>query len=417
MKQRILVAAVSVLLSALILLLLPGPSPADKPAGPSTPTGTATGPGTTGSHTTFPTVPQGPGVVTLYTCDPALYQVYTELAAEYAARTDTQVYVLEPGTGSCQETLAQYLESENPPTIFCLHSQADVDRFRDRLYDLTGSFIAQQLYSEEFALHIDGKILGVAADTEGFGLIYNASLLGRAGYSRTDITDYAALENLVKHISANRSELGFDSFGKMDFSNVAHEGLACLLSMLYADVVELRSFVDLYSSGAAKSGDALEQFLTQKTVFYLGSNEDYDKVAQLGVPNLDILPAYGPNGGSLQYVCDHYWALNGTAASADIAGSLRFMRWLVTASQENAAPVDRLGLLSPYQGAAYYHDNLDKKLREYMATETVQVSWERCVNVAQEDLEALSRALTDYIEHPTDENWLTVAQLLLKKAN
>lgn len=423
MKQRILLAGIGVLLVALILLFVLKPSVDSPPettipstgatAGVKPPSNSVTRP----PHVTRPTivVPPEPGVVRLYTCDVELYKAYLELAEAYTQKTGNLVEVLAPGGDSCEQTLEMYMEQEEKPTVFCLHTMQAAENWQYLLYDLQDSALAAGLINEAFALELNNKIVAVPAEVEGLGIVYNASLLALSGYSRGDFVDFSSFASGVKHITDYKKDLGFYAFGQTNFKNAEHDGLACLLSLLYGDSDEMRSFVDLYSKGANKSGDPLEDFLQGKSVFYLAGSRDYEKLAGIstGAQNLDILPAYSAGGGTLEYVCDHYWAVNGQSSAEDLEASLWFMQWLVTASGSDIAPVDRLGMLSPYRDAAHYNNILEKKLREYMATEAVSVVWERCAHVEQEDLQALSDALADYVSNPTDTKWAAVEALLI----
>ena len=86
-------------------------------------------------------------------------------------------------------------------------------------------------------------------------MIYNAKLLADAGFSReafhrTDMTGYHSISYIVQHLKSK----GMVPFGKPDFSNAA------ILSAMFADAGQLRSFVDLYVGNSLTSGDAMTEF-------------------------------------------------------------------------------------------------------------------------------------------------------------
>lgn len=394
MKKRILVAAASVVLAALILLLLP-------PAYPEEGTGTvSTAPGTsfpsTADQTEPTTQPEAPGAVRLYSCDDGFLEVFTELAAEYTALTGVEVTVLCPEADGCQATLQRYMESEDPPTVFCVHSQSQLEGWKDTLLDLKDTPLAAALCSDSFGLRVNGKLLGVPAAVQAYGLLVNAELLGTKGaLSRNDITDLSSLTTAVQILKNNSVKA---------FPTTALTVTDALYLLQGEDLQTARAFIDLYLSGCSASGDSLELFLDGKAAFYLGGTWDYDTLAAytdrtFHVRNLDILPTYA--AGALQYICSTAWCINSSARQADIDAALDFMTWLVTAGEGTAAPVDRLQTVAPFADAAWYGNQLEKKLRGYMQTEAAVLHWQGTDSNGSRLLVTLNAYMTD----STDENW------------
>ncbi len=365
---------------------------------------------TTQTPTAYPTIPpEERGQVRLYTCNSELYDIYTRLAADYTKVSGVEVSVIL-GQGDCREALQAAMDGENAPTIFCLHGAEDLNYWQEALYDMTGSAVVSQLSSLAFAQKLDDKILAVAADVQGYGLIYNASLLAKAGFTRSDIKDFAYLELVCQRISTKKP--GFSAFSALDFSDPGHYGNGCMLSGISADAQELRSFLQLYLAHDKASTDPLSQFLTEKTLFYLGGTWDYDRVAALGDNKLDILPAFSVSGGSLRCNVSLAWGVNAHVGEKDIRQSLDFLRWLVVAGPDGSAPVDSLELLAPYRAASYYGNKLEEKLRDYMSAEPVSVDWNCCGYLSDDQLQALSSALSTYVKSTTDENWQKVESIL-----
>ena len=435
MKKEILsaVGAALVALLLLLLILLPHNStppettapqlssgnttikPATRPPVPPTtsivvtPTGTTiiTAPTTQPAQPTQPTQPTQPpvpGVVRLYTCDAALHKTYVELAAEYYAQTGVEVQVLAPAEGDCQQTLLSLLDSDQAPTLFCIHSQETLDALQHRLQDLTGTQAAAALYGDAFALTACGKTLALAADVSGSGIIYNADLLASpVGFTQTDFHSFSDLQYIVRYITANRGQLGTNAFTAPDFSDFQ---LMEYLAGMYPDAAQLRAFVDLYFGNTTSKTTTLQYFLKGTTVFYIGGTEDYDAVSPIGSNNLGFLPAYSEGTDAVHCYTDHYWAVSGTAYEGDIAETVAFLNWLVS-EDGGVVPVDRLGLLAPYRNAAYAENKLEEKLREYIATGNAHVSW--TVRGTVTDMEAFTAALQAYKAAATDENWAAVA--------
>ncbi len=399
MKQRILVAAASIVLAALILLLLPAdlsPGLPPLPTGPNRPTAP--------NDTTPTTQPADPGVVRLYCCDTEKAAILAQLAADYSALTGTEVVLLSAGEAGCQATVQTLMESEDPPTILCLHSQADLVKWQGSLLDLSGTGLDEALYADAFGWRVDGKLLALPMELEGMGLLFNAQMLSVA-LSRNDIVDYTSLATAVQIMKNN---------GLKAFSNVPSLDLAWLELLNSSDPDTLRAFLNLHMANNAGEGDGLQQFAAGKAVFYLGTTGVYGQLSQqentvLDLRDLNILPTCTAEG--MHYICSAAWGVNGSAKPADIQATVAFLTWLVTATEKAAAPVDQLQTLAPFQGAAWYGNQLEKKLRGYMKTEAATMIWNTTVMQNRD----LLLALSNYNAAPTDANWAALVALLPQK--
>ncbi len=345
--------------------------------------------------------------VRIHTCSEALHTALSALADTYYRQTGVRVSVTL-AQGDCEAALAAAMAGEDPPTLLCLHSADAAQKWQDRLLDLTDSAPAKQLCDPAFGLSLGGKTLALAADVEGYGLIYNAALLARTGFTRSDIRDFSQLQLVSEFISGQ--DMGISAFSSPELDTGDHRGLACLLASAMEEA-QLRSFWDLYIGHKDSGEQGLTAFLEQDAIFHLGGSWDYERLEALGSNSLDILPVFTPDGGSLQYTVELAWGISSLASEQDQQLTLRFWEWLLTADGGEPAPVDSLGLLAPYQGAAGYNNALEKKLRQYMNMEPVSVNWQGC-RLTPEQLEALSTALSAYAADPCEENWQPIAQLL-----
>lgn len=399
-KHWILITIVAILAAVICLSVIL--SRDTNPSGPSfphisRPTGTTNSNDPASSSSTDPEA-----VVRLYLCgqeDPAAYEA---LAARYTAATGGQCEVV---TGD----LEALLENESAPTIFCTHSSDQAARLAGYMLDLTGSAVMEALYSPDFALYMEQIPVALPMDLEGYGIIYNASLLAQAGYTRSDITDFASLKAIVEHISADKKVLGFRPFCKADLGDTV---LVEYLAGIPQTPQAVRSFFDLYIANATTSGDPLAQFLAGKTVFYVGGTWQYDAVSDIGINKLDMLPLYTADGGSFQCVCQNWWSVNARAAERDIQASLGFLQWLVQADESGTAPVDSLDWLSPFTDATAASNSFQRLFRKYIAMEEVSLRWNIVEGMTAKELADLTAALASYAASPNDDTWAQVAALL-----
>ncbi len=368
--------------------------------------------GPTDSSTALPIDPEA-GRVRLFTCDKALYSAFAQLSYEYTRATGVQVLVLTPQEGeSCQEALQRLLQAGNMPNIFCMHSAEDVKKWDSRLYDLAGSPLLDTLCAPEFALQSGDRTLAIAADVEGYGLIYNAALLAKAGFTRSDIQSYTDLSTVSQFITEKK--LRFSAFTAPAFTDPGQRGLGNLLLDAVDGADSLRTLWDLYihNDGADTGSQGLRQFQGGFSVFYVGGSWEYGKLEMIGTQNLDILPLFYPDGGAMGYQVTLAWGIDKLAEETDIQASQDFLGWLVTAPEGGRAPADSLGLLMPFRQVAYYADPLEKKLRSYMGSEAARVSWLELHTADLEHSQSLGQALSRYHLQPDEESWQAVLDAL-----
>ena len=392
MKKRILIAVACVLLAALILQL---PIPREQVSQPTEPTV----PTTTQPTTTLPQ--REPGVVRLYSCDKERLPELVVLAEEYYALTGTEVILLSAQEEGCRATLENLMASQVPPTVLCLHSQEDLENWADDLLDLQPTPLSQALMAEAFGFRMDGKLLALPMELEAKGLMFNAQLMA-VSLTRKDITDFTTLSTAVQILKNN----GLKAFATAHWENALH-----LLQNSQPDSV--RAFLDLYAGYSLADGDGMTQFLQGKAVFYFGGSDLYDQMEQqadrkVEMRNLDMLPLWTAEG--MHYTCATAWAVNGSAREEDVAATLAFLTWLVTAEEGKAAPVDRLQTLTPFVQAAWYGTQLEKKIRGYMSQEPAVLLWA----APEAETTVLIHALRGYLSDPTEETWAVAMGLLWK---
>ena len=401
------------------------PTSSTVPTAPTTSTAPTTMP-TVPPTTTAPppppttTLPPRAGQVRLYACDASLLETYAGMAVEYYRTTGIEVILMTPEEGeTCAQALARYMATEEPPTVFCIHEETTLELYADRLYDLKATAVAGKLYSADFGMYSGEKLLALPVEVDWFGYIYNTALLSKVAFSREDffrseMTCYNSMADVTKYITSQQNSLGAYPFGKPDLANTADTGLAAMLGKVFPDPAQLRSFLDLYVGNSRSTTDALESFKSGKIVFYAGTTACFDDVLTMGIDKLELLPAFSTGSSAMHYTCDHFWAVSAAEYAPDIEETLKFLNWVVTARKDAAAPIDSLGLLSPYKDATVADNALEKLLRQYMAGEPARLLWNSSC-VTEDDHAVFCAALNAYYLKPNDANWAAVEALMKKK--
>ena len=359
--------------------------------------------GETEPTVTEPITPTEPltGEVRILNKDPDLQTAWESVAADYTSRTGVPVTVLTAA-------------DEAQPTLFTVSGEEELAAVQEQCVDLSGTAAYAQLASWDLALTADDKVCGIAAEIEAFGLVCNATLLAKAGYTQTDIASFEDLKAPTELITANSEDWGFSAFAKVDPTQNFPLQLASLTE-------DPRAFFDLFINNATcppaeiagvSEADAMDDFINGKAVFYLARTGDHDQLAALGSENLSILPVYLGGGAeerqSLCAAATSYWCVCGDASEQDVQATLDFLNDLVQPRPDGSVPVDDLGLLAPYRQATGASNILEITLRmELSAGKELMI----CKKVSQIP-EGLDEALITYAADPSDENWAAVMALM-----
>lgn len=402
-----------------LCLLLPAGCAQEDPAATGTPTAPPTSAPAETHGPTDPTQPDNSTQPTAPTAqirvletDPVRQPVWQALAEEYTALTGVPVTIVT------SEAAPLSLESEPVPTIFTIRSQSEAESYGDYCLNLSGQPVCTQLLSGNFALRNGDKVLGIAAQTEFFGLVYNTSLLARAAYTRADIQSIESLRTIAADITANRDALGFAAFACPDLSSTDIDSFSALFGSVPAD---LQEFWNIYVENAACSrqdiaarttSGGLEELLRGEAVFYLAGAGDYQKFRALQDHEIAMLPIFFESTNQqTQGLCavdTSYWCVHASALEADQQAALELLTWLVTPRADGTVPVDDFGVLAPYRQAVFAANPLEAAAR----TELLEGKQAVICTRFGGSVEALAQALAAYAGTPTDQNWAAVTQAL-----
>ena len=137
---------------------------------------------------------------------------WQELAELYTEETGIPVTVTTAASGQYETTLKSEMAKSSAPTLFQVNGPVGLASWKDYCYDLSGSQLAGELSSDEFALMDGDKMAGIGYVIETYGIIYNKALLSEAGYTADDIKSFDDLKAVVEDITARSGELGFSAF-------------------------------------------------------------------------------------------------------------------------------------------------------------------------------------------------------------
>ena len=369
---------------------------------------------------------------------------WQELADLYTKETGVEVTVLTAASGSYETTLKSEMAKTDAPTLFQVNGPVGLAAWKDYCYDLTGSDIASQLTSEEFALMDGDKMAGIGYVIETYGIIYNKALLEQAGYSADDIKSFADLKKVAEDITARKDELGFSAFtsagmdGSSDWRYKTHLANLPIYFEYQEDGIDntdaikgtyldnYKNIFDLYINNstcdptelAGKTGDdSRNEFLNDEAVFFQNGSWEYTNLVGDGKPftddDLTMLPIYiGVGDEANQGLCtgtENYWCVNKEADQADIDATLDFMYWCVSSDEGTKAMANDMGFVIPFKNAQE-SPNLFVKVDNALTAEgKTPVAWCFSTMPSENWKNGVGSALTAYAAGTGDWNAVKTA--------
>ena len=368
---------------------------------------------------------------------PELDSTLQQLAKKYTEAKKIDVMVVTPESGTYDTTLAQELNSKNPPTMFVLNNAQDVDKWHEYTADLKETSIAREIKSDEYSLYDDaGKLAAIGYCYECYGIIVNSDLLKMIGYKTEDIKNFDKLKEVVEYIHKNASWLGFDAFASTDFdayNSWKYTAHLANLEYFYEErdmsgwdecpesikgtyMDKYKNLYDLViNNSIAKPKDlnkgghnAEEEFKSLGAAFYLNGSWSYSAVKD-SIKNAVMIPYYcGMEGEEKAGLCcgtENYWAVNGKVSEEDRKATTDFMTWLVSNEEASAALVEQLGVM-PFKNAAASENGFLNNATTLSGIQYYVMDWAARYQPDKDNYRAeLTEALKAYNEDQTDEKW------------
>ena len=102
--------------------------------------------------------------------------------------------------------------SGEEPAIYNIGGTQDAIDWKDKLEDLSKeSWVDKAFNGTLDAVTMDGKIVGMPFNQEGYGLIYNKTIFEKAGIDPASIKTYADLAKACETLDSKKKDLGLDA--------------------------------------------------------------------------------------------------------------------------------------------------------------------------------------------------------------
>jgi raffinose/stachyose/melibiose transport system substrate-binding protein len=282
-------------------------------------------------------------------------------AKAYTDETGVEVEVWGTTGDDYFQQLKLKLGNNQGPTVFSLAPGSESNELKSYLADLSDlSFVGD--IAANMANEVDGKVVGIPYTMEGFGVVYNKSLI-----DASKITDRASFEQMLKDQKAagvNGFSLSQESYflighilntpfalqaDPLDYINKLVAG-----EVKMQDTPEFVEFANLMVAIRENTNNPLEinypgetgDFATGKSAsihqgnWCYGEFKDYDVTFDMGMMPLPI-----SGNDKLAVSVPTCWYVNNTASAAEIKAGKDFINWLYTSETGKKYLMDEFGFI------------------------------------------------------------------------
>lgn len=279
------------------------------------------------------------------------------LTKKYKEETGNEVEVWGAAGDAYATQLQAKLTANQGPTIFSVAPGSEAEKFKSYYYDMSNEPYVQYI-APNMALEIDGKVVGVPYGVEGFGLVYNKSLV--------DPANVKDLDSFTKTLEQLKAE----GVNGLSLSQEAYFLIGHLLNTPFALQPDPQAFIEQLNKGEVKMADTKEfqefakfldaikantknplevkydtqmgDFATGKTAMVHQGNWSYTMLADYGDLGFEIGMMPFPLAGNDKLAVGQAssWVINGKADPEEIKAASAFLNWLFTSETGKNAIVN-----------------------------------------------------------------------------
>ncbi|OOM79153.1 ABC transporter substrate-binding protein [Clostridium sp. BL-8] len=323
-----------------------------------------------------------------------------ELAKEYEKEKGVKVEVTSVGGGADYgASLKAEFQKGTEPDIFMIQGAGDYETWKHKIDDLSSEeWVNNAVKGTLDTVTIDGKVYGMPAATEGYGLLYNKEILDKAGIDPKSIDTFDKLKAAFEKLDSEKAELGIDnvvSYTTKEFWVTGNHTFNIPLATQdnptqftkdylagKADIVNNKQFNDwmnlvelLCKYGGGKNLDTIDystqvgNFALGKTAFIHQGNwiasdlKNLDAKFDMGFVPLAIND--DPKmSGSIPVGVPMYWVVNKDSKVNKEARE--FLDWMVSSQAGQESLVKDMDMIPAFTNFTVQSDNpLNKSINEY----------------------------------------------------
>lgn len=379
---------------------------------------------------------------------PEVAEVWDEIATAYTKETGVEVKVITAASGTYEQVLQSEIAKREAPTLFQINGPLGYESWSEFCLDLKDTDLYSHLLDKSLAVEKDGGVYGIPYVVEGYGIIYNESIMKKyfalpdkkvSISSTEEIKDYDTLKAVAEDMTAHKEQLGIEGvFASTSLSagedwrwqthlmnlpiyyEFADKGVDDLdeIDFTYADnfknIFELyvnNSCTDKTQLGGKTVNNSMEEFAQGKVAMVQNGNWAWGQVSSIegnvvSEEDIKFLPIYiGVKGEEKQGLCigtENYFSVSSWASKEDQKATIDFMEWLFTSDIGKDYVTNKLGFIAPFdtfEDDEKPTDPLAQQVIQAMEDESVQsVAWNFTAFPGQHFKDQFGASLLEYVK-------------------
>ena len=395
---------------------------------------------------------------------PEVAEVYeNEVAPAFEAENPGyKLKVVTAASGTYEQTFNSEVAKSNPPVIFQVNGPVGLDNQKNVVADLSSTNFYKILGDKSMALKLDGKVSAIPYAVEGYGIIYNASIMNKyfalpnaKAKSMDDIKNFATLKAVVEDMQAKKDDLGIKGVFASTSMAAGNQwrwqthtvnvplykeflddapNASPLATGLAQDTITFKynenykNIMDLYTNnsltaktllGAKTVDESMAEFALGQCAMVQNGNwaagqilgVDGNKVA---AEDIKFLPIYTGIAGEENFgLCvgtENYLCINKNASKEAQKGADVFLTWLFSSAEGKAIVSNQLNFITPFNtfsDADLPSDPLSKEVSKWMNKPGItSITWVFNAIPSEVWKDNLGDALLQYFEGKLD--WAAV---------
>lgn len=382
---------------------------------------------------------------------PEIASVYESIAREYEQETGVKLMVETAAANTYESTLTAKMATNEAPTIFQINGPLGYANWKDYCKDLSDARITDIITDENLLLTTDEGVFGIPYVVEGYGIIYNDSIMRKffaLPDKKTDIASaeeidsFDALKEVVEEMTEKKAQLGiegvfastslkpgedwrwqthlmnipvhyeFDKNGT-DLESNAVANFNFEFAENYKKIFDLylnNSVTDKKMLGAKITGDSMAEFALGKCAMVQNGNWGYSQISEVAgnkvsYEDVKMMPVFMGINDEKQGLCigtENYLCINKRADAASQQAAEDFLYWLFSSETGKKYVKDGLGFITPFNTFSLEEvpdDPLAKEVVRWMNREGVYtVPWDFTIFPSQVFKNNLGSNLLQYAQ-------------------
>lgn len=372
--------------------------------------------------------------------------------------------VVTAASGTYEQTFNSEVAKSNPPVLFQVNGPVGLNNQKAVAADLSSTNFYKILADKSMALKLDGKISAIPYAVEGYGIIYNASIMAKyfalpnkntKVNSMDEINNFATLKAVVEDMQANKDALGIKGVFASTSMSAGNQwrwqthtanvplykefldidpkasplatGLAQdTITFKYSD--NMKNIMDLYTNnsltgktllGAKTVDESMAEFALGQCAMVQNGNWAAGQILgvvgnKVAADDIKFLPIYtGINGEENFGLCigtENYLCINKNASAEAQKGADVFLTWLFSSATGKNLVSTKLNFITPFNtfsDADLPEDPLSKEVSKWMNKPGItSITWVFNAIPSEVWKDNFGDAMLQYFEGKLD--WATV---------